>query len=114
MHLMTTTAAARRRRAPCASFVDGREFVSLLFLLAVYALAATSQAGELIVAVNVTGSCALILIMLYGCWRKLQQAPVAIWTPLVWFRVVFRAWPARSLRRQRRDSRVDERGLRLQ
>jgi hypothetical protein len=86
MPLMTTLPGVRRPRHARTSFVDEREFVFLLFLLSAYGPAIVSQADELIVAVNVIGSCALTLVMIYGCWRALQQTPVAIWTPLVWFR----------------------------
>jgi hypothetical protein len=87
MPLMTIMPTHRRTRDARALFLDRREIISLLFLLAVYALAAMSQADELIVAVNVTGSCTLIFVMLYRCHRDLEQTPLAIWTPLVWFRL---------------------------
>jgi hypothetical protein len=66
--------------------------IALLFLLAVYALAALYQDNEIIVAVNQIGSCVLILIMMYGCWHNLRQSPFAIWSPLVWFRVATAAY----------------------
>src|SRR5262245_59084176 len=87
MPLMTTMSAPLPARDSRAWFVDAREINPLMLLLAIYAITALYQADELIIAVNVTGSCGLILVMLYGCWRKLEQTPDAIWTPLLWFRV---------------------------
>jgi hypothetical protein len=92
MAAMTKMPTCRRARVAGASFVDHREIISLLFLLAFYALAAISRDNEFIVAVNETGNCVLILIMLYGSWRNLQQSRSAIWTPLVWFRVAIAAY----------------------
>ncbi len=89
---MTKMPAIRRARAAHASLVDIHEFIVLLFLLAVYALADISRDNEIIVAANKTGSCVVILVMLYGCWCNLQQSPAAIWTPLVWFRVATAAY----------------------
>lgn len=92
MPSMTKMPAIRRARVARASFVDPHEIIALLFLLAIYALAAISRDNEIIVAANETGSCALILVMLYVCWRNLQQSPSSIWTPLVWFRVATAAY----------------------
>jgi hypothetical protein len=87
MPVMTRMPVPRRTRYARASFIDERELVPLLLLLPLYGLAAMTQAHEFIVVVNVTGSCAVILILLFSCWRQLQQTPLAIWTPLVWFRL---------------------------
>jgi hypothetical protein len=89
---MPLISALRHPRHARSSFVDELEFVFLLYLLNVYGLAAMAQGAELTVAVNVLGSCALILIMIYGCWRAFQQTPVAIWTPLMFFRMASAAY----------------------
>jgi hypothetical protein len=92
MAAMTKMPTCRRARVAGTFFVDPREIISLLFLLVVYALAAISRDNEFIVAVNETGICVLILIMLYGSWRNLQQSRSTIWIPLVWFRVATAAY----------------------
>jgi hypothetical protein len=56
-------------------------------LTVIYAAVSTFQIEDLYVALNILGPLALMVILGLACLRMLDVSPLAIWTPLFWFRI---------------------------
>jgi len=68
------------------------ELLLLGVLLAVYSLAYALDFSTFYEVMNVAGPVAFTSILCWSCYSILRQSPIAVWAPLLWFRLACAAY----------------------